>query len=189
MTRLLSRTPSAPTILLIALGLTLSACATKPDRDRPPRGEDRPDRSIRSSGTFLQPAALLLSDMDVNQDRVTTRVEMQSGIQSEWESFERNPSATTFANWSRQTLGSIDANPTFMSFDRDFNGVITEDEFATEIETLFTRLDKNGDDEVDRSEMIIAFQAPAGRAQRGGDRQQQRGQRGQGGRGGGRPSR
>lgn len=188
MTRLLPRTLHAPTFLLVAFGLSLSACATKPDRDRPPRSEDRPDHSTRSSGTFLQPAALLLSDMDMNQDRVTTRVEMQSGIQSEWESFERNPSATTFANWSRQSLGSIDANPTFMSFDRDFNGVISEDEFTTEIETLFARLDKNSDDKVDRSEMVIAFQAPAGRAQRRGN-SQQGGQRGQGGRGGGRPPR
>lgn len=188
MTYLFSRTAYASTLLLIAAGLSLSACATKPDRDRPPRGEDRQDRPARTSGTFLQPAALLFADMDADADKVTSRAEMASGIQAEWANFERNPSATVFANWSRRTLGSTDAKPTFMSFDRDFNGVVTKTEFTTEFETLFTQFDKNTDGAIDRSEIIIAFEAPVGRAQRGGQREG-RGERGQGGRGGGRPQR
>lgn len=188
MTHFFSRTTQASTVLLIVAGLSLSACATKPDRDRPPRGEDRQDRPARTSGTFLQPAAFLFADMDSNQDKVTSRAEMLAGVQAEWDGFERNPSATVFANWSRRTLGSTDAKPTFMSFDRDFNGVVTKAEFTTEFETLFTQFDKNTDGAIDRSEMIVAFEAPAGRAQRGGQRDS-RGERGQGGRGGGRPQR
>jgi len=126
--------------------------------------------------------------MDANGDRVTSRVEMESGVQAEWAGFERNPSATVFANWSRQTLGSTDARPTFMNFDRDFNGVITKSEFTTEFETLFAQFDKNADGKIDRSKMIVAFEAPVGRQQRG-DERQPRGQRGEGGRGGGRPQR
>jgi len=176
---------AAPLFLTItALGLT--SCATKPDRDRPPRGDDRLDRSARSSGTFIQPAALLFADMDKNGDRVTTRAELISGVQAEWDSFDRSPSAMSFVTWSKTALGSTDANPTFMSFDRDFNGVISKSEFTAQFESLFKSLDKNGDGAVERSEMIVAFAAPQGRSKPG-DERGQRGERG--GRGGGRPSR
>jgi len=113
---------NASTILFIVTGFTLSACATKSDRDRPPRGGDRAEKPARSSGTFLHPAAFLFADMDSNKDKVTSREEMETGIETEWAVFGRNPSATIFANWSRRNLGSTDAKPTFMNFDRDFNG-------------------------------------------------------------------
>jgi len=161
MTYLSKRMKNASTILFIVTGFTLSACATKSDRDRPPRGGDRAEKPARSSGTFLHPAAFLFADMDSNKDKVTSREEMETGIETEWAVFGRNPSATIFANWSRRNLGSTDAKPTFMNFDRDFNG--------------------------DRSEMIIAFEASRGRTQKGSERPE-RGQRGQGGRGG-RPQR
>jgi hypothetical protein len=126
--------------------------------------------------------------MDTNRDKIISKAEAQSGIAAEWSSFTKRPSAAYFAQWSRAALGSIDAMPTFMSFDRDFNGVITKAEFTTGFERLFTQFDKNTDEGIDRSEMIVAFQAPMGRAQRGGEREG-RGQGGQGGRGGGRPQR
>jgi hypothetical protein len=121
--------------------------------------------------------------MDSNQDKVTSQAEMLTGVQKEWESFDRNPSATAFTNWSLKALGSTDANPTFMSFDRDFNGVVTKPEFTAQFDRLFKDFDKNADGLLDRTEMIVAYQAPMGRAQRGGES----GQRG--GRGGGRPPR
>ena len=71
--------------------------------------------------------------------------------------------------------------PTFMSFDRDFNGVVSENEFASQLERDFDRLDKNRDDRLERSEMLVAFKAQEGRkSDRGG--QGERKQRGQGGR-------
>jgi len=178
----------APALLAITT-LNLAACSSTPDRgDEPPRGGDRQDRPARTSGTFIQPAALLFADMDSNKDKVTTRDELMAGVQAEWESFDRNPSAITFASWSVRALGSTDANPTFMSFDRDFNGVISKSEWSEQFDTLFTRLDKDGNGALERSEMIVAFAAPQGRRQQGGERGE-RGERGGGRGGGGRPPR
>lgn len=178
----------AAMLLMITTGLGLSACATKSDRRGPPKDGERQERPARTSGTFLQPAAVLFAGMDTNGDKAISRAEVNAGVTSEWASFGRNPSATQFAQWSIHTLGSTDANPTFMSFDRDFNGVITEGEFSTQIETLFERFDKNKDGSIERAEMIVAFAAPVGRSQGGERGQQGRGQgRGQGG--GGRPPR
>jgi len=178
-------------LFLIGAGLTLTACASNSDRRGPPdsgeRGE-RGQRQARTSGTFLQPAAVLFAGMDSNNDKLISRIEMLAGVKSEWGSFGGSPRATNFSAWSVKTLGSTDANPTFMSFDRDFDQVITETEFSAQIERLFTRYDKNKDGSLERSEMIIAFEAPRGRAQGGRGQGQGRGQgRGQGG--GGRPPR
>eukprot|EP00919_Chromeraceae_sp_WS-2016_P079491 GHVR01188099.1.p1 GENE.GHVR01188099.1~~GHVR01188099.1.p1 ORF type:complete len:192 (+),score=10.86 GHVR01188099.1:91-666(+) len=177
--------------LLLALSFSLSACATKPDRRGPPpdrQGDaERGDRGpAKSSGTFLYPVAGLFIEMDVNKDHVTTLREVQAGATAQWGQFGRNPSAIDFAQWSLVNLGSTDAMPTFMSFDGDFNGVITQAEFSSELEREFERLDKNKDGRLERSEMIVAFAARQGEpsSKGGGGGRKERGQGG-----GGRPPR
>ncbi|WP_371397024.1 hypothetical protein [Fretibacter rubidus] len=166
--------------------MTLSACATKPDRRGPPPEDIRSGQKPKTSGTFLHPIAALFVSMDTNNDRMTSRAELESGTEQEWAGFDRPPSAVYFAPWVRQNLGSVDASPNFMSFDRDFNGVVTEQEFTEGLSQEFDKLDKNRDGQLTRSEMIVAFAAPQGQRSRG------RGQEGRpekGSRGGGRPSR
>ena len=118
---------------------------------------------------------------------------MEAGAKLEWSKFDTNPGAIEFSRWSLETLGSTDAQPTFISFDQDFDSVVYENEFMARIDQEFVRLDKNGDGVLDRSEMIIAFNAPTGARGRGGQAGQGRrgnGQRGQGQRGQGqRPQR
>lgn len=182
-----SSTLRASALLLIASTLALSSCASNSDRRGASvdaeRGE-RGQRQARASGTFLQPAAALFAGMDINRDKVLTRSEMLEGVKYEWESFGgRNPSATKFSDWSMKTLGSTDAYPSFMSFDRDFNQAITKTEFSDQMDRLFTRYDKNGDGKLERSEMIITFEAPRGRG-RSGNREGRRGSQGGGQRGG-----
>lgn len=175
----------ASAAMLLASVLALSACASKPDRRGPPPDrEGRQGGGAQSSGTFMQPVAALFSSMDINRDKRISMDELQAGSQAEWAGFAQRPSATYFAQWSIENLGSTDAMPTFMSFDRDFNGVISEAEFSSQLEREFRRLDKNADNMLDRSEMIIAFAARQGEKSRGGGKQG--GGRGQGG---GRPPR
>lgn len=183
------RTARPKAIMAVMMGacLTLSACATKSDRRGPPPERQGSDRPGKSSGTFLQPVGGLFLAMDTNRDKIISKAEAQSGIAAEWSSFTKRPSAAYFAQWSIAALGSIDAMPTFMSFDRDFNGVVTEEEFTAQLNRDFDRLDKNKDDALERSEMLIAFEAAQGRR-----RQQSGGEgggkkRGGGGNGGGRP--
>lgn len=134
----------------------------------------------------MQPIGAFFIGMDSNQDKVVSTSELRVGTQSEWAGFDRKPSATYFAQWSISNLGSTDAMPTFMSFDKDFSGTITESEFSNQLEQEFQRLDKNRDGNLERSEMIVAFAAPRGeKARKSGG--QEKG--GKGGRGGGRPPR
>ena len=171
----------------------LSACASQPEPQESStnRGEraERPDRPARQSGTFIQPSGLLFASMDSNRDKRVTRSELEAGAKFEWASIGKNPGAIEFSKWSLETLGSTDAQPTFLSLDRDFNGVVYETEFMAGLHQAFERMDKNGDNVLDRSEMVIAVQARQGNARgrggqqgRGGEGRGQ-GQRGQGQRG------
>jgi hypothetical protein len=177
-------------IIGCAATLLMTACASQPDRRGPGNGDrergDRPAQS-RQSGVFLHPISAIFISMDSNKDKVTSRAEMQSGVQMEWASFETAPSAITFAQWSVASLGSSDANPGFMRFDRDFNGIVSEDEFKSEFERSFDRADKNKDGRLERSEMTTEFAAQQGRRNQGSENGGGRGQRGGGG--GGRPPR
>lgn len=188
MTLFSNQRPLTALSLFLVLSLSLSACATQPDRRGPPSdrqgASERGDRGpARSSGTFLYPVAGLFIQMDSNKDKAITLSEVQAGAASEWGQFDRNPSAIAFAQWSLKTLGSTDAMPTFLSFDKDFNGFVTQSEFASTLESEFARLDKNQNGSLERTEMIVAFAAPLGEQSRPGGGNEGRGERG--GRGGG----
>lgn len=163
----------------------LSACATKPDRKGPPPDDRRSGQPSRASGVFLHPVAALFVSMDANQNKIISRAELTTGIAEEWSGFDRNPSAVYFTPWLMENLGAADATPNLISFDRDFNGVITREEFSQGLDREFTRLDKNSDGNLERSEMIVSVSAPQGqRSRKNGDsggRERGRGQ-GQGGR-------
>lgn len=174
--------------------LSLSACATKPERGGGgKKGDRKQSERTQQSGTFLQPVSALFVSMDADGNKATSRSEAEQGVRAEWASFERSPSAIKFAQWSLKTLGSTDAKPSFMRFDADFNGVISEGEFTGQLINDFERLDKNKDGLLERSEMIIEFAAPEGRRSQGrqeGGREGGRGGKGGGGGGGGnRPTR
>lgn len=171
---------------LIVLPLMLMACATPKGE---PHGKEDGTRKMRPqmSGTFVRPISLVFTDMDSNGDKLTTMAELDAGIEKEWSTFDRAPSAVYFSNWSKTTLGSTDASPTFMMFDKDLNGVITKAEFASLLTDRFRRFDTNNDDQLERSELILAVQAPQGERSRGGQ-SEGRGE-GRGQRGGGRPPR
>jgi|GEM_PF-790173 len=175
----------------VLICMSLSACATQSDRRGKPDRQDRQERgqkpSSRASGTFVKPIGLLMGGMDLNNDAITTRAELRSGIESEWSQFAQAPSAIGFANWSVTKLGSTDAFPTFMMFDRNMDGVISKQEFSTRLEADFTRSDKNSDGQLERSEMLVAFNAPQGRSGEGRKSGGEKG--GRGGKGGGRPQR
>lgn len=151
-------------ICLIAIaGLSLSACASKPKRGGPP--QDGARGPAKTSGTFARPIGFLFSDMDMDGNAVITRAELSEGIAAEWSTFDNNPGGAVFNQWALRKLGSTDAMPTFMAFDDDFNGVITKSEFEHRLNDEFTRLDKNSDGRVTRSELIQSVAAPQGRAQ------------------------
>lgn len=176
MTRLTSL--STPFIILALAGLT--ACASGPKRG----GGSGQGGSNQITAVSTHPVGLYFVGLDANDDGLTSRAELDAGLKTDFAKFGRNPSATQFRSWTIEAFGSSAAMPTFLSFDSNMNGVVTETEFETRLISEFNRLDKNGDGNIARSELIFNVQ------------QRQRGSRADGGRegegrpqGGGRPPR
>ncbi len=177
--------------------LSLSACATKSNQKAQPsdrqsqekgqrKNQGKGQAPKRSSGTFVKPIGLLFSGMDSNNDAIVTKSELAAGIQTEWSGFERNPSLIDFSFWSIAKLGSTDSYPTFMMFDKNFNSLVSGEEFSERLDTEFTKLDINKDGQLERSEMLVAFAAPEGEEKPKGGKSDKGGK---GGKGGGPPQR
>lgn len=176
MTRLTSL--YTPLVILALAGLT--ACASGPKRG----GGSGQGGNNQIAAVSTHPVGLYFVGLDANDDGLTSRTELDAGIKADFAKFGRNPSATQFQGWTVKAFGSSSAMPTFLSFDSNMNGVVTESEFETRLIGEFNRLDKNGDGNIARSELIFNVQ----QRQRG---SQTNGERGGEGRpqGGGRPPR
>lgn len=171
--------------LCAAIGLV--ACASGGDRrDGPPSRGERGDGPQRTgyAGFAFKPVSFLIASMDVDADHRVEISEFEAGVQSEWASLlsAGSPGALNYAKWSKRVLGAADALPSFITFDRNLDGQISELEFTDYLSKQFVSLDANSDDVLEASELVFRIEQQSGR---GGDQAGQgRGQRGGGGNGG-----
>ncbi|MEO9969056.1 MAG: hypothetical protein ABJG15_04360 [Hyphomonadaceae bacterium] len=176
--------------LALAGLLMLSACASSQPDQRPERGERGP-RAGNGAGltTVALPIALLFATMDADQDRAVSATELEAGLNAEWAFADKDKSgsvsAIEFANWAGTSLGSQDTIPNRLSLDTDINGTVTETEFAEGMAAEFSKLDKNGDQLLVRSELLFVRPPQAFGGQSGEGRRQRPPGGGRGGRGGG----
>ena len=189
--------------LALCAAITLSACASNgPDRrDRPDRGDRGGQRGGEGAqrtayeGYAAKPIAILLSSMDADGDHRIEITEFEAGVEKEWTAFtaDGQTGALSYAKWAKQVLGAADALPSYITFDRNLDGTISELEFTDYLSKQFVSLDANSDDVLETSELVFRIeqqrvrggdQAGQGRGQRGGGG----GGRGEGG-GGNRPPR
>lgn len=149
--------PSMPRLTLytqmiaITALVGLTACASGPKRG----GAQGQGGSPQTTAVSTHPIGLYFVEHDANQDRSTSREELDAGLKKDWATFDRNPSAALFQNWTREAFGSSSAMPTFLSFDSNLNGVVSQSEFETRLISEFNRLDRNGDGAIARSELIF----------------------------------
>ena len=157
---------------------SLAACAGGPKPGEPNAGVGG-----EFTGVSAHPIGLYFVGLDRNQDKVTTRAELAAGIKTDWAKFDSNQSAASFQNWTVKAFGSRTALPSFLSFDSNLDGIVSKDEFETRLTEEFSRLDRDGDGQIVRSELVFTVQA----RQRGGRGSDQRG--GEDSQRGGRPPR
>lgn len=129
---------------------SLIACASS----APARGTYAEGEADRSRGYAAQPIGLYFSGLDADGNRITTRDELITGINADWAEFGRTPSAAIFSGWSVRSLGSNAARPGFLSFDTNLDGLISQAEFTQRLTQDFENMDKNGDNRLDRRELV-----------------------------------
>ncbi len=124
----------------------------------------------KSGRVIIEPISLFFASSDRDGDAIVTEPELGIAIQNELENMGGKMRPLQFMDWSLKTLGSSDISPRFLSFDTNFDSVISESEFSARLRAEFSRLDKNEDGQLERSEMIRSLR-DGKRQSRGGNAQ------------------
>lgn len=145
-------------------------------------------RMPRGAVTALRTAGLLFASFDVNGDYAVDTPEFVAGRDLSFtradQSGDGSLSLIELQDWREQALGSLDAPPSNMAFDRDFDQMVSHMEFDELFGNVFQTSDKDDDGRVSFSELVRVFERPD-RRRAGGDAKSERGSggKGRGGRG------
>lgn len=154
------KTITTASVLTMIGILFLAGCASGRDRRPPEKGARGGEASFE--GLAAKPVGLLFVSMDNNGDTRVEPAELLTGIDREWErlSLPGATGALAFGQWSTSVLGSQDALPSFIAFDRDLDGVVSQTEFDLYLRQEFSALDTNGDGTLERSELVFRVTRP-----------------------------
>jgi len=163
----LLKTIFASTLILSVAGLaqaqddidTIEAIETVPSKKLQTRGQH-----IRGPVTSLYTAGLMLAGFDKNTDYSVTRAEFDAGRIQAFEIADKDKSGALglfeLEDWRQKVLGSLDAPPGNLAFDKNYDQRVTRTEFDTVLGHIFKRADKNEDGRVISSELIHVFEMP-----------------------------
>lgn len=172
---------------LASLYLPQGALAQSAETEEIDNAERRKPEQIRGE-IQARPIALMFAGMDVNRDKRVTREEAATAISADWLSL--SPSMTNkigafkIQDWALETLGSAEARPSRISFDRNLDNQVSGDEFEHRLLSAFDTMDEDKDGVLTRAELVYLSAARIRREERGQDggdkdRSGQKGQKGQ----------
>ena len=152
----------------LMLGLALPAAAQQTDdvieTAKPIKTAqfDAPEgRAARLNGTIQsRPVALIFTSFDSNADYAISRSELDAGLSREWSNLETNfsgkASPISFEKWQVKALGSKEALPSRVTFDKDYDSMVSKAEFSQTLVKIFTDMDKDDDGALSRAELTFA---------------------------------
>lgn len=176
---------------LAASILFTASCASK----KPPeRGRGGPQQgNLSMMGHVAQPLSLIFVSMDSNKDGQTSIDELQRFVDEEWVKFDlatgRELRSFAYQNWATQKLGHAEAMPSFIGFDTDLSGSISQLEFEACLRRNFDLLDKDKNGLVSRTELLVKMPSMKNPSEQRGQGRSGGGGRGGEGGGGNRPQR
>lgn len=147
--------------------LVLAACAGKP--------EPRAPQSMAElrGGFFARPTSLVFAAADANADLKVSRDEVNTALRAQFTAADSDAdgglSAFELAAWAQSNLGDETATPGRITFDRDGNGAVSQEEFLGHFGLVFARADQNRDGFLERAELVQRLELPTrpeGAAQR-----------------------
>ena len=128
--------------------------------------EERGER-IRGPITSIAAGALLFASYDKNADYLIDADEFLTGQASSFQSADSDKSGTLslfeLEDWRKAALGSLDAAPGNLSFDKDYDQRVTATEFKSALKYVYNVNDKDADNQLSFEEMIRVFEIPRGR--------------------------
>ncbi len=178
-------------LTLAASLLFAASCAShKPPERGGGRGGPPDQGNLSTMGFVAAPLNLLFASMDADQDGYTSIDELNRFVDTNWAimGLEEDSQLRNFdyQSWATIYLGHAEAMPSFIGFDTDLSGSITQLEFETCLRRNFDLLDKDKNGTLNRSELLVKM--PSMRSQSGGgSKQRSSGGKGEGGGGKGPP--
>ena len=128
--------------------------------------EERGER-IRGPITSIAAGALLFASYDKNADYLIDADEFSKGQAASFQSADSDKSGTLslfeLEDWRKAALGSLDAAPGNLSFDKDYDQRVTATEFKSALKYVYNVNDKDADNQLSFEEMIRVFEIPRGR--------------------------
>ena len=108
---------------------------------------------------IAMPVGLFLTSLDTNHDIQVSRAEVNEGVVASFVAGDKDGneqlSPIEFEDWSRTYLGSINAVPYRLHFDRDQDARISLSEFTMTFEDIRQRLDTDRDGMLARAELLV----------------------------------
>ncbi|ACT57809.1 EF-hand domain-containing protein [Hirschia baltica] len=175
------------TIAKLTLASSLLFAASCASNKPPERGGGRggPQQgNLSMMGYVAQPISLLFVSMDKDQDGMTSIVEMNDFTTTQWANIGleagRELRSFGYQTWAITHLGSAEAMPSFIGFDTDLSGSISQLEFETCLRRNFDLLDKDKNGLLSRAELIVRMPSMQDRGNgqgRSGGKGEERGKR------------
>ncbi len=172
--------------------LLLSACASSDGPQHSKSGTVRKASASNGPITSIRPASLLFASFNRNDDYSIDQKEFAKGVQKSFQIADNNKderlSPFELEHWRKNALGSVDAPPGNMTFDADFNQVVTHAEFDMALGKLYQASDRDGNGIISFDELVKIVSrpsAPPRRSHKKPTNNRQRGGKGGGGRRGG----
>ncbi|MFA5989627.1 MAG: EF-hand domain-containing protein [Sphingomonas sp.] len=107
---------------------------------------------------MAEPVAVFIGACDANGDAEVMRDELHACAAKSFASIDTGQAGSlgyiAFADWAWKWLGDRNALPSPYETDRDGDNRITLAELTTQLDTTFTRLDRNKDDIITRDELL-----------------------------------
>ena len=149
----------------------LAASAADPIDDFEEEVELLPNKKLEKRGerisgpiTSISAAGLLFASFDKNSDYIIDALELSKGQAASFKIADKDKSGSItlfeLEDWRKAALGSLDAPPGNISFDKDYDQRVTKAEFEHALSYVFAAKDQNEDGKLSFEEMTRVFEMP-----------------------------
>lgn len=151
--------------------LSTAAIAADPVLDDEELIEELPNKKLERRGkrmkgpiTSVGAGAMLFASFDTNTDYSINQIEFAAGRTQAFNAADKDNSKTLslfeLEDWREAALGSLDAAPGNLAFDKDYDQRITRAEFDHALGFVFNVSDINNDGILAFSELVKVFEMP-----------------------------
>lgn len=156
---------------LCLLALPYGVVAADPLPEDAELVEELPNKKLERRGerikgpiTSVGAGAMLFASFDKNADYKINAAEFATGLTTAFKAADKDRSTTLslfeLEDWRVAALGSLDAAPGNLAFDKDYDQRVTRAEFDYALNFVFKAGDKDDDGVLEFAELVKVFEMP-----------------------------